>query len=197
MFKAYTKYVFVVFLLIASCGQSFARTHSLVHADSLVHGMKDCVMANTSANTNSSLNTNLNTNTGPTVAVSASKNPRVHSTHEEESLQDTSHSNRLNTSYVDTHHLEHANHSAHTAEHMSGEVAGSMAMSTNDKMAMSDSNCCFDECMCETSTCSNASLVAVARHSITALTFSEHVVAEQRGKPKSISSSLFRPPIIG
>lgn len=193
MFKAYTKYVFVVFLLIASCGQSFGRAHSFVHADSLVHGMKDCVMANTSANTNSSLNTI----TGPTVAVSASKNPRVHSAHKEESSHNTIHTNRLNISYVDTHHLEHANHSAHTTGRMSDKETGSMAMSTNDKMAMNDGNCCFDECMCETSTCSNASLVAVIRHSVTALTFSEHVVADQRGKPKSISSSLFRPPIIG
>jgi hypothetical protein len=189
MFKAYTKYVFVLFLLIASCGQSFARAHSLVH------GMKDCVMANTSANTNSSLNTNTITN--PASAVSAARKTRVHSTHEEESLQDTFNTNRLNTSYVDTHHLEHANHSAHTTSRMSGEEIGSMAMSTNDKMAMNDGNCCFDECICETGTCSNASLVAVIRHSVTALTFSEHVVVEQRGKPKSISSSLFRPPIIG
>lgn len=136
MFKAYTKYVFVVFLLIASCGQSYARAQSFAHANS------DCVMANSS----------LNTITNP---------------------------------------------GAHTTGRMSGEETGSMAMSTNDKMAMSDGNCCFDECMCDTSTCSNASLVAVARHPITALTYSEHVVAEQRGKPKSISSSLFRPPIIG
>jgi len=169
MFKAFTKYVFVVFLLVASCGQSFARAYSFEHANS------DCVTAN------SSTNSNLSTTTSSTVAVSASRKPRVHATHELESSQDAL----------------HANHTAHTTVRMSAEETGTMAMSTNDKMAMNDGNCCFDECMCDTSTCSNASLVALTRHTTTAPTCSEHVVAEQRGKPKSISSSLFRPPIIG
>lgn len=121
--------------------------------------------------------------TSSAVANNAFNNSRVHDKHGPEPSQK----------------LVHTNHSKHT-EHFAyadAEETGSMAMSTNDKMAMSDGNCCFDECMCDTSTCSNASLVAVARHPITALTYSEHVVAEQRGKPKSISSSLFRPPIIG
>ncbi|WP_334064218.1 hypothetical protein [Alteromonas genovensis] len=166
MFKTYTKYLLIVFMLITSSGQSLGRGHSLGH--SVEHSSEDCSMTSASINASSA------------VANSAFINSDVHDKHEPESSQNVVHTN-------------YSDHAAYTG----AEESGSMAMSMNDKMAMSDGNCCFDECMCETSTCSNASLVAVARHPITALTYSEQVVAEQRGKPKSISSSLFKPPIIG
>lgn len=166
MFKAYTKYLLIVFMLIASSGQSLGRGHSLGH--SVEHSSEDCSM------------TSLSINTSSAVANSAYNQSHVHDKHQPDSSQN----------------VVHTNHSDHAA-YAGAEESGSMVMSTNDKMAMSDGNCCIDECMCDTSTCSNASLVALTRHSFIALTYSEHVVAEQRGKPKSISSSLFRPPIIG
>lgn len=87
----------------------------------------------------------------------------------------------------------HSNHLAHG----DAEEQGSMSISMKDNMAMSEGNCCFDECACETSTCSNVSLIVATQHLITGLTYSEHVATQQRSEPKSISSSLFRPPIVG
>ncbi|WP_420933553.1 hypothetical protein ACOJR9_14015 [Alteromonas sp. A081] len=109
------------------------------------------------------------------VAESVSQNPQVHDKRQHESPDI----------------IDHTNHAAHADEMSSSN------MSMKGSAAMSNGDCCNDECSCETSTCSNSSLVAVTQHFITASKYSDHAVAQQCSKPKSISFSFFRPPIIG
>ncbi|WP_448547697.1 hypothetical protein [Thalassotalea fusca] len=97
---------------------------------------------------------------------------------------------------MDQSTMDHSTMDHSSMEHASMDHGGMNHSMMNNSDTQSHEECCGADCACPVSACSTLSIVSSVPSTAVLARLSEGVMRQQTNQTKSISSSLFRPPII-